>query len=218
MNSLEVKKLFAIMMAVYPNFKLVDVDFAANTWSNILYDCTYDQASLALKAYIRSDSSGFAPSPGQLIDKMQNFVSEKELNEIEAWSLVNRAIKNSGYNSVEEFDKLPETVKKAVGSPEQLRAWALDSSYNESVISSQFMRTYRTESTRKIKLKKLPSYMNDIIKAVNENSCSKSIEEKNNKLLSQSINKTDNSEESNELTVDFEGMIKDLKGELLDDE
>lgn len=218
MNSLEVKKLFAIMMAVYPNFKLVDVDFAANTWSNILSDCTYDQASLALKAYIRSDSSGFAPSPGQLIDKMQNFVSEKELNEIEAWSLVNRAIKNSGYNSVEEFDNLPETVKKAVGSPEQLRAWALDSSYNESVISSQFMRTYRTESTRKINLKKLPSYMNDIIKAVNENSCSKSIEEKNNKLLSQSINKTDNSEESNELTVDFEGMIKDLKGELLDDE
>lgn len=218
MNSLEVKKLFAIMMAVYPNFKLVDVDFAAYTWANILSDCTYDQASLALKAYIRSDSSGFAPSPGQLIDKMQNFVSEKELNEIEAWSLVNRAIKNSGYNSVEEFDNLPETVKKAVGSPEQLRAWALDSSYNESVISSQFMRTYRTESTRKINLKKLPSYMNDIIKAVNENSCSKSIEEKNNKLLSQSINKTDNSEESNELTVDFEGMIKDLKGELLDDE
>ena len=206
------------MMATYPNFKLVDVDFAANTWANILSDCTYDQASLALKAYIRSDSSGFAPSPGQLIDKMQNFVSEKELNEIEAWSLVNRAIKNSGYNSVEEFDNLPETVKKAVGSPEQLRAWALDSSYNESVISSQFMRTYRTESTRKINLKKLPSYMNDIIKAVNENSCSKSIEEKNNKLLSQSINKTDNSEESNELTVDFEGMIKDLKGELLDDE
>lgn len=218
MNSLEVKKLFAIMMAVYPNFKLVDVDFAANTWSNILSDCTYDKASLALKAYIRSDSSGFAPSPGQLIDKMQNFVSEKELNEIEAWSLVNRAIKNSGYNSVEEFDKLPETVKRAVGSPEQLRAWALDSSYNESVISSQFMRTYRTESTRKINLKKLPAYMNDIIKAVNENSCSKSIEEKNNKLLSKSINETDNNKEISELTVNIEDMIKNLKGELFDDE
>lgn len=206
------------MMAVYPNFKLVDVDFAANTWSNILSDCTYDQASLALKAYIRSDSSGFAPSPGQLIDKMQNFVFEKELNEIEAWSLVNRAIKNSGYNSVEEFDKLPETVKGAVGSPEQLRAWALDSSYNESVISSQFMRTYRTESARKTEFRKLPSYMNDIIKAVNENSCSKTIEEKNNKLLSKSINKTDNDKEISELTVNIEDMIKNLKGELFDDE
>lgn len=218
MNSLEAKKLFAIMMAVYPNFKLVDVDFAANTWSNILSDCTYDQASLALKAYIRSDSSGFAPSPGQLIDKMQNFVSEKELNEIEAWSLVNRAIKNSGYNSVEEFDNLPETVKNAVGSPEQLRAWALDSSYNESVISSQFMRTYRTESARKTEFRKLPSYMNDIIKAVNEDSCSKTIEEKNNKLLSKRINKTQNSKQDDDLTVDYEKMIKNLKGELLNDE
>nr|DAE85373.1 MAG TPA: replisome organizer [Bacteriophage sp.] len=181
------------MMATYPNFKLVDVDFAANTWANILSDCTYDQASLALKAYIRSDSSGFAPSPGQLIDKMQNFVSEKELNEIEAWSLVNRAIKNSGYNSVEEFEKLPGIVKRAVGSPEQLRAWALDCSYNESVVSSQFMRTYRIESARKIELKKLPSYMNDIIKAVNENACSGLMGENNNKLLSAKINKSDNS-------------------------
>lgn len=217
MNSLEVKKLFAIMMATYPNFKLVDVDFAANTWANILSDCTYDQASLALKAYIRSDSSGFAPSPGQLIDKMQNFVSEKELNEIEAWSLVNRAIKNSGYNSVEEFEKLPGIVKRAVGSPEQLRAWALDCSYNESVVSSQFMRTYRIESAKKIELKKLPSYMNDIIKAVNENACSGLMGENNNKLLSAKINKSDNSEQNNELTVDYEGMIKDLKGELFDD-
>ena len=118
---------------------------------------------------------------------------------------------------MEEFEKLPGTVKRAVGSPEQLRAWALDCSYNESVVSSQFMRTYRIESARKIELKKLPSYMNDIIKAVNENACSGLMGENNNKLLSAKINKSDNSEQNNELTIDYEGMIKDLKGELFDD-
>ena len=41
--------------------------------------------------------------------------------------------------------------------------------------------------------------------------------ENNNKLLSAKINKSDNSKQNNELTVDYEGMIKDLKGELLDD-
>lgn len=60
--------------------------------------------------------------------------------------------------------------------------------------------------------------MNDIINAVNENACSELMGENNNKLLSAKINKSDNSEQKNELTVDYEGMIKDLKGELLDDE
>lgn len=59
--------------------------------------------------------------------------------------------------------------------------------------------------------------MNDIIKAVNENACSGLMGENNNKLLSAKINKSDNSEQNNELTVDYEGMIKDLKGELFDD-
>lgn len=64
----------------------------------------------------------------------------KQLNELEAWSLVEKAIRNSIYNSQEEFSKLPPLVQKAVGSPNVLRLWAADGSYSEQVACWKIVR------------------------------------------------------------------------------
>lgn len=53
---------------------------------------------------------------------MRELNTPKQLNELEAWSLVEKAIRNSIYNSQEEFSKLPPLVQKAVGSPNVLDA------------------------------------------------------------------------------------------------
>ena len=120
--------------------------------------------------YMKSNSSGFAPSPGQLIENIQTLTRPQELNEMEAWSLVSRALKNGNYGAEEEFFKLPPIVQKAVGQPSQLRAWAqTDIESIENVIQSNFIKTYRAEMIRAQQISKLPQGMQTAIGKVNEN-------------------------------------------------
>lgn len=179
MTENEAKKLLAVMTVTYPNYKLANVDFAAKVWSDMLGGFTYSQAGAALKAYIRSDTSGFAPTPGQIISQIVKMVIPEELNEMEAWALVSKAIRNSGYNSAEEFSKLPALVQAAVGAPEQLRTWALDQNYNEMVVSSNFIKTYRISLSRQSELAKMPEEIKRAIQKTNESSYSSQIRKKN---------------------------------------
>ena len=81
----------------------------------------------------------------------------RELTKGEAWGTVRKALKNSLYSSVDEFNALPEVVRYAVGSPEMLKSWAqvpLDEL--ETVIQSNFMRTFRAKSANIKEIKLLP--------------------------------------------------------------
>jgi hypothetical protein len=71
--------------------------------------------------------------------------------------LVSKAIRNGYYGAEEEFAKLPEVVKKAVGNPANLRAWAhTDEQSIENVVQSNFLRTYRVVVKRESENAKLP--------------------------------------------------------------
>ena len=171
------------MVDSYPNYKPNDISETVDVWQMMLEEYSYQEVSIALKAYILSDNSGFAPSVGQLVDKMQSVQQPQELNEMEAWSLVSKVIRNSGYNSVEEFAKLPPIVQKAVGLPSQLRTWALDENYNEEVVSSNFIKCYRAELARERELQKMPKAVRDMIAKVNKDSYSGQIEQKRNEAI-----------------------------------
>ena len=153
----EARKIIAVMMVSYPNFKPIDTELMATTWADMLAEYTYEQVSVALKCYIATDTSGFAPSVGKLIQKANSLVGNSELNEIEAWTLVSKAIRNGYYGAEKEFEKLPPIVQKAVGSLEQLRMWATtDNKSIETVVASNFMKTYKTEVKRAEEYARLP--------------------------------------------------------------
>lgn len=179
----ETKKIIRIMVDSYPNYKPDNISETINVWEMMLDEYTYEQVAVALKSYILSDRSGFAPSIGQLIDKMQVISQPQELNEMEAWSLVSRAIRRSGYYSAEEFKNLPPLVQKAVGLPDQLRIWALDENYNETVIMSNFMRSYREEVSKKRERLKLPSEIRTAIEKSKESSYLAQIEQKRQTVI-----------------------------------
>ena len=141
----EAKKLIMIICSTYPNYKPMDLRDTVDVWHFMLSDFDYSEVSVALKAYILSDISGFAPTVGQLLEKVRKIKSPEELNEMQAWGLVSKALRNGTYGAEEEFNKLPPLVQQAVGSPSQLRNWATtDYESIENVIQSNFMRTYRT--------------------------------------------------------------------------
>lgn len=160
----ETKQILMSMLAAYPNYKPSDKTVAVNLWSEMLSEYSYPQVSAALKAYIRSDTSGFAPSIGQIVDKIQTINSPAALSEMEAWSLVSRALRNGYYHAEEEYAKLPPLVQKAVGAPSQLRNWAVtDIESVENVIQSNFMRTYRAALKYEQEMAKMPAELRKIM-------------------------------------------------------
>lgn len=170
MTDKETRKIIAVLMVAYPNYKPINIDFTVSVWTNMLSDYSYSEVDMSIKAYISTDTSGFAPAIGQVIDKIKSITTPQQMTDAEAWSLVRKAISDSSYNATDRFNELPITCQRAVGSPAQLRMWALDASYNENVVSSNFMRSYRTEVARQNELSRMPSEVRQIIEKINNNS------------------------------------------------
>lgn len=161
----ETKQLLMRISSVYPNWKpQAGLKYVVETWWEYLSEYAYNEMKTALKAYISTDTSGFAPSIGQLIEKMRVISAPDGLTEMEAWSLVSRALRNGYYGAEQEFEKLPPIVQKAVGAPSQLRNWSqTDSESVENVIQSNFMRTYRELIIREKEMSKMPGDIKKII-------------------------------------------------------
>lgn len=157
MNREETKKIVMVISSAYPNWHPLDMSLTVDAWTLMLEDFSYQQVVAALKAFVLSDASGFAPSVGQLIGMMDRLGNGEELSEMEAWALVSKALRRSIYYSESEYEKLPAVVQKAVGSPAILRGWAeTDKKSVENVVQSNFMRTYRQELAKAREMRKIP--------------------------------------------------------------
>ena len=64
----EAKKLLQITAALYPNWRPDDLGMAVDAWAEVLSDQNWEVMARALKEFARTDTSGFAPSPGKLIE------------------------------------------------------------------------------------------------------------------------------------------------------
>ena len=194
MTEKEVRQLLAMTQAVYPNYNPPSREAAVNAWLMCLSEYDNNVVMAAFKAYMTTNTSGFAPAPGQLIEILQTLTQPSELNELEAWSIVRKALRNCGYNSEQEFAKLPTVVQKAVGTPQQLKIWACDSEFNENVVSSNFIKTYRTEVKRATELNKMPDDIRKLVEMVNTNSTSAQIANKNKQAIKLSLEDKKNEE------------------------
>lgn len=191
----ETIKLLMVIQSAYPNFKPPDKTVAVDTWYTMLKDMDYNVVQMGLRAYITTDTSGFAPSIGRLINTIYTIQNPQELNEMEAWALVSKALKNGYYGAVEEFDSLPPLVQKAVGNPDNLRNWSqTDTNSIENVVQSNFMRSYRLVVNRENEIKKMPADVRTLIENVNKTSYSAQIGSKNQQTIKLSLedNKSQN--------------------------
>lgn len=150
-------EMLMTMQAAYPNYHVADKTVAINTWHLMLQGYDKPVVMGALQAFILSDTKGFAPSIGQIVEKIQTTTRPLELSEMEAWDLVAKAVRNGNYGSEQEFEKLPPKVQKAVGSPGQIAKWAaIPSDELHTVGQSNFLRSYRAIIIREKEQEKLP--------------------------------------------------------------
>ena len=175
----ETVKIIRIMCDCYPNYKPNNLSETVDVWQMMLDEYSYNQVSIALKAYVTSDTSGFAPSVGEIVAKIQLVSQPQELDGMAAWGLVSKALRNGTYGAVEEFKKLPPLVRQAVGMPDNLKNWATsDYQTIETVIQSNFLRTYETVVKRANEINRMPDNIKSLIEKTNVNSYKAQIEQK----------------------------------------
>ena len=116
MNKEEVYKLIFVTKSVYPQvyskFTGADFDNMALAWHMAFEDFDYNAISLALKAYITTNTTGFPPVPAQLIQMATQKSPKKEMSSNEAWGLVYKAIQNGLYGYKEEYENSPSYARK----------------------------------------------------------------------------------------------------------
>lgn len=143
----DTKQLMAMIMAMYPAFQPKDPQETLKAWAWALEPYDFREIQKGFQAYIRSDTTGFAPAVGQLIGKAQEALSG-ELSDGEAWGMVVIALRNSTYGAEREFAKLPKVVQRAVGTPQVLTQWGQLEEHMLSGAEASFKRAYKTETGR----------------------------------------------------------------------
>jgi hypothetical protein len=141
----ETKQIIRMLVETYPNYHPNDLTTTVDIWASLLSDYRAGDIQAALKKYILTSTSGFAPSPGQIIA----LIPTGAKSDMDAWAHVYKAICDSNYHAEERFSELDPIEQRAVGSPDVLKGWAMaDAEDGLTVIQSQFLKAYRTECKR----------------------------------------------------------------------
>ena len=141
----ETKTLIAMIMSTYPNFKpseLVNTKLMIDTWYAILEPDNGQDILDAFKVYTRTDTSGFAPTPG----KLHMMIADREepgISEGEILTMLTKASRNATYGFEQSFADLPPLLQRAVGSPTVIRNWGSMESENLSFAFSNVIKVYK---------------------------------------------------------------------------
>lgn len=168
MTTEEIRLILGVMKVAYPNsfkdMQLADRNALVSLWERQFNGFDYKEVSLAVDSIISVDTNPFMPTIGRIKEEITKLTQPELLTEQEAWLLVEKACRNSNYNSNEEFNKLPPEVQRLVGSPSQLKEWAsMDSAQLKTVVASNFMRSYRVRSKSERDFLALPQQVRTLL-------------------------------------------------------
>ena len=167
----ETLAVMGVLKAAYPNYyrdmNRKDAEAVVDLWATMFHDEPAPMVAMAVKAHIASDVKGFPPHIGAIKEAIVKLQMPDTMTELEAWSLVSRATRNAAYGAEEEFRKLPPLLQRLVGSPNQLRAWALmDEDQVASVVASNFQRSYRAVMAKEKEQLALPADVREGMQAL----------------------------------------------------
>lgn len=148
-----------VLTGAYPRFYAPGTDMRKQiaVWASQFADDDPGLVLAAVNALIATDVKGYPPHIGAVKEQMRKISVREDMSEAEAWGHIRKAIRNSGYEAIREYDCLPPILRKLVGSPSQLREWAMmDSEVLNTVVASNVQRGFRTMKAREQEQAKLP--------------------------------------------------------------
>lgn len=171
MNRTEIGEMLAILKAAYPhsfqNITKRDAESMVTLWERQFASDDPKIVGAAIDNLIASRTVGYSPTIGEIKEQMHKLKNADGMTDAEAWYLVEKACRRGLYNSREEFEKLPSDVQAAVGGPEQLKAWAMmDAETVNSVVASNFRKTFRTVQQREKEKAMMPESVKQYMSGV----------------------------------------------------
>lgn len=168
MTKRETVQILAFLRAAYPSFYAkqgdADVEAAVNLWQACFAAEPYEAVYAAVTALTKTRTSTYPPAVGEVTEQIQRLLRPNEMTEMEAWALVSDALKGSAYGYKHLFDNLPPLVQRVVGSPSQLHEWAMmDVETVQSVVASNFQRSFKAAAMRERQLDALPPSVKDFM-------------------------------------------------------
>lgn len=161
MNLDETKKCLALIQEVFPHF--MDgrtMKATSDIWVR-LFDEPYKTVEAAILAYISSENKGFAPSPGQIKEKIAQ-MQDTTPDEMQAWEIVKRALRQANrpcHTYEEEYAKLPLLIQQCIGTAYTFREWGYqDEDVLDVTTANAFMRTYRVRAQKQREYGKMPDF------------------------------------------------------------
>ena len=164
-------KLALAYPAQYARLGVAELKGQIELWSGTMEGYSLEQAVIGLRVFLRGDTKGFAPVPGQVIDCIERVQrpAEDGYTNTECIALIRRAIGDALYHAEEAFERLPELCRRAVGTPRNLTEWAqLDSREVETVVSSQIIRALEATRVRMREDAKLPPSVREALRGASE--------------------------------------------------
>ena len=167
MTRQEALAVLAMLKTAYPtfykNFNKEDISAAVNLWATMFSEESIQVVTEAIKALMCTLK--YPPTIADVKEKIREITQPDEMTEMEAWDMVRRAI--SYYHANETFANLPPMLQKIVGSPNQLREWALmDIDTVNSVVQSNFMRSYKAKVAQEKEYAMLPESTRQLIQSI----------------------------------------------------
>lgn len=171
MTRQETGQIMDILRTAYPQYyrgqSKEELRAAISLWAEMFSGDDVRLVAAAVKALITTDEKGFPPHIGAVKAKLRQLTAAPQATPMEAWGLVLKAIKRSGYNAREEFEKLPPALRRLVGSPSQLRDWSLmDEETVQSVVASNFRNSYQIVAEREAEYQALPADVKQMLSSV----------------------------------------------------
>lgn len=160
MNDIEATQIIAMIETNWQPFK--NTGAAIKLWASAFAEDPYTLVNTAVMTMIQTDASDFRPNVAKVRRKMHDIVYGERMTETEAWLTVKNSLPEAqespetlkGARSA--WDKLPDDIKKLV-TPKQLLDYnSVETATLDTVIQSNFMRSYREVSDRRYSKESLP--------------------------------------------------------------
>lgn len=162
MNRKQTLQTLAILQGAYPflykDMSNDDLDGVVSLWEAMFAEDDPKLVAAGVKAFIATDTKGFWPSIGQIKEKMRQITDEEVPTAMEAWTNIWETVDKHRGKYLDAFNDLPPIVRSILGSSSTIRAWGeMDVGTLESVVSSNFQKSYREKVKAKQTFDALPS-------------------------------------------------------------
>lgn len=171
MNEKQVLMILSILKANYgfwaKGLTQQDIDALVMLWLKQFEDYNPNIVANAIQSIIATDTSDYPPNIAKIKQMCSTLINGNKLTEQEAWHCVRKALPNASVQAKYDWEHFPREVQELC-TPSDLVQWGChtDEKQIDTVIASNFMRSYREKVSQNKQQDLLPNSVKKSISGI----------------------------------------------------